>query len=244
MTDVYTPEELMAVVISREVRNGEAVATGLASPVPAAGCILAEQTHAPDATLIILGSRQYYPFTAGSSELHFMAQRGELDLFFLSPLQIDRGGSINLHLAGSYDEPALRLPGAYGSVLLYRVARRVILFRTEHTRRTFLEKVDFVTAAGVPPESAAREGGPSVVVTPKAILAWDGDGKRWTLAAVQPGSTVIDIERNTGFPLVVPQPVPMTPLPTRQELRVLRTRVREKLKRIYPGFAEKCILPP
>lgn len=244
MTDTYTPEELMAVVISREVRNGETVATGLASAVPAAGCILAEQTHAPDATLIILGSRQYYPFPAGSSELHFMAQRGELDLFFLSPLQIDCGGSINLHLAGSYDEPALRLPGAYGSVLLYRVARRVILFRTEHTRRTFVGKVDFVTAAGVPPENATREGGPSVVVTPRALFAWDADGKRWILAAVQPGSTVTDIEANTGFPLVVPQPVSATPPPTRQELRVLRTRVREKLRSIYPGFADKCILPP
>lgn len=239
----YTPEELMAVVISREVRNGETIGIGAASPVPAAGCILAEHLHAPRARIIILGSDEYYPFPAGSSELHFMAQKGELDLFFLSGIQIDRAGNINLHVLGTYDAPAVRLPGAYGSAMLYHMARRVILYRTEHTSRTFVEKVDFVTAAGTVPESAGREGGPSLVVTPRAILAWDRETRGWALASVHPGSTVIDIEENTGFALRIPQPVPITPLPTPRELRVLRTRVRDKLKKIYPEFAGKKIAP-
>jgi glutaconate CoA-transferase subunit B len=239
----YTPEELMAVVISREVRNGETIGIGAASPVPAAGCILAEHLHAPRARIIILGSDEYYPFPAGSSELHFMAQKGELDLFFLSGIQIDRAGNINLHVLGTYDAPSVRLPGAYGSAMLYHMARRVILYRTEHTSRTFVEKVDFVTAAGTVPESAGREGGPSLVVTPRAILAWDREARGWALASVHPGSTVIDIEENTGFALRIPQPVPMTPRPTPRELRVLRTRVRDKLIKIYPEFAEKKIAP-
>ncbi len=81
---ICTPEELMAVIISREVRDFETIGVGAASPIPAAGCILAEQLQAPHITLIILGSKEYYPFPAGSSELHFLAQRGDLDLFFLS----------------------------------------------------------------------------------------------------------------------------------------------------------------
>lgn len=244
MAEPYSPEELMAVVISREVRDGETIGIGAASPIPAAGCILAEQLHAPEATLIILGSEEYYPFPAGSSELHFMAQKGELDLFFLSGIQIDRAGNINLHVLGTYEDPRVRLPGAYGSAMLYPMARRVILYRTEHTRRTFVEKVDFVTAAGIQPQSAAGEGGPSLVVTPKALLAWDREKRQWALASVHPGSTVTDIEENTGFPLRLPHPVIMTPLPTRQELQVLRTRVRDKLKKIYPEFAGKKIMPP
>jgi len=243
MAQPYTPEELMAVVISREVRDGETIGIGAASPVPAAGCILAGRLHAPRANIIILGSEEYYPFPAGSSELHFMAQKGELDLFFLSGIQIDRAGNINLHVLGNYEDPRVRLPGAYGSAMLYHMARRVILYRTEHTKRTFVEKVDFVTAAGVLPESASREGGPSLVVTPRAMLAWDRERREWTLAAVHPGSTVIDVEENTGFPLRVQQPVSMTPLPTRQELRLLRTRVRDKLRKIYPGFVERKIMP-
>ncbi len=104
---------------------------------------------------------EYYPFPAGSSELHFMAQRGELDLFFLSGMQIDRHGNFNLHVIGDYTSPSVRMAGAYGSAMLYYMAHRVILFRPDHTSRTFVERVDFVTAPGVTPSVCiAREGRP------------------------------------------------------------------------------------
>jgi glutaconate CoA-transferase subunit B len=227
----------MAVIISREVRDFETVGVGAASPVPAAGCILAEQLQAPHVTLIILGSQEYYPFPAGSSELHFLAQRGDLDLFFLSGLQMDRRGNLNLHVLGDYSSPKMRLPGAYGSAMLYYMAHRVILFRSEHSRRTFVEKVDFVSAAGVTPENVYREGGPTLVVTPKAILSWDKGAGEWVLDAVNPGSTVEDVQANTGFSLRVAPTMRRTPPPTDQELSTLRTTVRPKLERIYPEFA-------
>ncbi len=63
----YSPEELMAVVISREVRDFETIGVGASSPIPAAGCILALQLHAPHSNLIILGSKEYYPFTRGAA---------------------------------------------------------------------------------------------------------------------------------------------------------------------------------
>jgi len=237
----YSPEELMAVIISREARNQETIGVGAASPIPAAGSILAEQLHAPQATIIILGSEEYYPFPAGSSELHFLAQRGELDLFFLSGIQIDRRGNINLHVVGDYKAPSLRLPGAYGSAMLYYMAHRVILFRTEHTRRTFVEKVDFITAAGLTPQNVYREGGPTLMVTPKAMLAWDKEAGEWALTAILPGSSVADVQENTGFPLRMASPLAPALRPTDRELRILRTIVREKLLRIYPEFAEKKI---
>jgi glutaconate CoA-transferase, subunit B len=237
----YGPEELMAVVISREVRNLETIGVGAASPIPAAGCILAEQLHAPQANIIILGSEEYYPFPAGSSELHFLAQRGELDLFFLSGIQIDQQGNINLHVIGDYEGPNLRLPGAYGSAMLYYMAHRVILFRTEHTLRTFVEKVDFITAAGITPEKVYREGGPTMVVTPKALMAWDKEREEWVLSAVHPGSSLEEIKENTGFPLRTAGRLMLTPPPTERELMILRTSVREKLRRIYPDFAEQKI---
>ena len=238
----YTPEELMAVVIAREVRDFETIGVGAVSPIPAAGCILAEQIHAPHITLIILDSDEYYPFPAGSSELHFMAQRGELDLFFLSGIQIDRRGNFNLHVIGDYTAPTVRMAGAYGSGMLYYMAHRVILFRDQHTRRIFVEKVDFVTGAGVTPENVYREGGPALVITPKAVLAWDKQAGEWLLDRFQPGASVEDVRQNTGFDLRVSPSVRMTPLPTVQELHVLRTVVREKLARSYPEFVREKIL--
>ena len=237
----YTPEELMSVVISREVRDFETVGVGAASPIPASGCILAEQLQAPHINLIILGSSEYYPFPGGGSELHFLAQRGDLDLFFLSGIQIDSRGNINLHVIGDYQSPQMRLPGAYGSAMLYYMARRVVLFRTEHTKRTFVEKVDFVTAPGITPAKVHREGGPTKVVTPKALLAWDRQDGRWLLESVHPGSSVKEVKENTGFELGMLGPLTMTPLPTEKELSTLRTVVREKLRRVYPDFAEKKI---
>lgn len=235
----WTPEELMAVTIAREVRDGETVGVGAVSPIPAAGCMLAEQLYAPHITLIILDSDEYYPFPAGSSELHFLAQRGELDLFFLSGMQIDRRGNFNLHVIGDYHTPTVRMAGAYGSAMLYYMAHRVILFRDQHTKRVFVEKVDFVTAAGVTPASVYREGGPALVVTPKAVFAWDKVAGEWNLDRVQPGSSAEEVRANTGFPLPVSPAVHANPMPTEEELRVLRTVVREKMVRSYPAFVQE-----
>ena len=241
-TSLYTPEELMAVTIAREVRDGETVGVGAVSPIPAAGCILAEQLHAAHITLIILDCEEYYPFPAGSSELHFLAQRGELDLFFLSGIQIDRRGNFNLHVIGDYTSPTVRMAGAYGSAMLYYMAHRVILFRNQHTKRVFVEKVDFVTGAGVTPENIYREGGPALVVTPKAVLGWDKTVGGWSLDRFQPGSSMEDVRENTGFDLRVSPTVSLNQPPTTEELRVLRMVVKEKLARSYPDFVRDKIL--
>lgn len=238
----YTPEELMAVTISREVRDGETVGVGAISPIPAAGCILAEQLHAPHITLIILDCEEYYPFPAGSSELHFLAQRGELDLFFLSGIQFDRRGNFNLHVIGDYHAPTVRMAGAYGSAMLYYMAHRVILFRDQHTKRIFVEQVDFVTAAGVTPEHVYREGGPALLITPKAILGWDKIHDEWMLNHVQPKSSLDDVLQNTGFELRMSPMVSSAQPPTAQELHVLRTIVKKKLERSYPDFVRTKIL--
>lgn len=230
----YSPEELMAVVISRQVKDGETVAVGAISPIPAAGCVLAEHTHAPDITLIILDCEAYYPFPTGSSALHFLAQRGELDLFFLSGLQLDRRGNVNLHVIGDYESPTVRMAGAYGSAMLYYMAHRVILFRTEHSRRTLVEQVDFVTSPGITPESVHREGGPTMLITPKASLIWKTD--EWRCHSIHPGFSADEIKENTGFELAVSRRVPLTSPPNAFELQVLRTTVRATLSPSYPEF--------
>ncbi|MGD8855704.1 MAG: hypothetical protein PVG33_05195, partial [Chloroflexota bacterium] len=48
----YTPDEIMAVCISRRIRDGELVAQGLSTPMVAAGFLLAKLTHAPNLDLV------------------------------------------------------------------------------------------------------------------------------------------------------------------------------------------------
>ncbi|PYO17528.1 MAG: 3-oxoacid CoA-transferase, partial [Candidatus Rokuibacteriota bacterium] len=83
----------MACVIAREVRDGETVAVGTLAAIPACGVLLAHFTHAPRATVIIINHPDYWPFRGGSKEFYDFAQRGKLDLFFLSGGQIDRHGN-------------------------------------------------------------------------------------------------------------------------------------------------------
>jgi glutaconate CoA-transferase subunit B len=114
----YNDDELLVVLMAREVRDGEVSACGALSHLPAAGLLLAKASHAPNAELIILNT-VFRPFQT-SRQFHFLAQRGDLGLFFVSGVQIDRHGNYNLHQLGPDPErPKVRFPGGYGGGMIY-----------------------------------------------------------------------------------------------------------------------------
>lgn len=224
----YSDAELMAVLMSREVRDGEISATGALSMIPAAGLLLAKERHAPNAELIILGGTAFLPF-ATSRQFHYLAQRGELGLFFVSGIQIDQFGNYNLHILGDPDRPKVRFPGGYGGGMIYYGAHRTIVFRTEHTRRSLVEQVDFISAAGSTPPDVLRHGGPSKVITPMATLRFDKQAERLRLESVHAPHTVLQVVENTGFPLGDTGKAAATAQPTPEELRTLRQVVRKTM---------------
>jgi glutaconate CoA-transferase subunit B len=231
--------EVMAVAIARMLRDGETIAVGSVSPIPASACLLAKATHAPRARLILLGSAEHFPFTAGMQEFYNFALRGRLDVFFASGAQIDQHGNFNLSVIGEHARPTVRLPGGRANGILSFVARRVILFRTEHGPRVFVPKVDFVTSPGSTPENVYRLGGLHAVVSDLGVLAFHPERRRLELASVHPGVTPAEIQARTGFPLHPSDPVPTTPAPTPAELALLRTTVRERLATFYPQFVQQ-----
>jgi glutaconate CoA-transferase subunit B len=240
----YNDAELMAVLMAREVRDGEVSACGALSHIPAAALLLAQALHAPNAELIILNT-VFRPF-ATSRQFHFLAQRGELGLFFVSGVQIDRHGNYNLHqLGGDLEHPKARFPGGYGGGLIYYAARRTIVFRTEHTRRSLVERVDFVSAAGSSPPEVLRLGGPSKVITPKATFRFDAGARALALESVHPPHELQEIRESTGFDLGTAGPVPATAAPTAEELRTLRGTVRSKMIETgtYASWAERALGP-
>jgi glutaconate CoA-transferase subunit B len=237
----YNEQELMAVLMSREVRDGEISACGALSQIPAAALLLAKAMHAPDAELIILNT-VFRPFGT-SRQFHFLAQRGELGLFFVSGVQIDRRGNYNLHQLGpDPDHPQVRFPGGYGGGMIYYCARRTIVFRTEHTRRSLVERVDFISAAGSSEPDVLRLGGPSKVVTPKATFAFDTNAAALALESIHPPHTLDDVRENTGFDLGVAD-APATPAPTADELHTLRGTVRSTMIETgtYAAWAERTL---
>jgi glutaconate CoA-transferase, subunit B len=237
----YTPEELLAVVISRQVRDGETTAVGTLSPIPTAGVMLARERHAGHGTFFIYKSNYqrdaWWPFRHGSKEFYDFAQRGRLDLFFVSAAQIDQYGNINLNVIGDPTHPQVRLPGGAGTPMLWAMVRRVIVFKTDHTPRAFVPHVDFITCPGSPPGGARGRGGLDKIVTPLAVLRMNHGRQQLELESVSPGSSVAAVQANTGFSLLLSEPVVDTPAPTLDELTTLRTTVRQHLAQLYPQFA-------
>jgi glutaconate CoA-transferase subunit B len=239
----YTIEELLAVAIAKEIRDGEFTAVGTLSPIPASAAYLAKETTAPKAKIAILGGEPW-PFIGGSKEFFDLAQRGKLDLFFLSGAQIDQYANVNLTAIGSYEHPRVRLPGAAGSPMLYYMAKRVMLFKLEHTPRTLVPEVDFKTSVATSPPNVLRLGGPAKLMTSLCVFAFDKERRRLVLESVHPGVSIEEVAAATGFPIEPSGPVGETMAPTAEELRILRTTVRQRLAPVYPDFAATALRPP
>jgi glutaconate CoA-transferase, subunit B len=238
----FRDEELLADVIRRLIGQGSQnfshVAVGAASPIPATAALLAREKGGGRPYVSLLGSREHTFFTDGARELFDCAGQGRIDVFFLSGGQIDGEGNINLVSVGDYDHPKARFPGSFGSAYLYYVVPKVILFRGEHSRRTLVPKVDFVSAPGDSPDNVFRPGGPIALVTNRCLFEFDRARRRFRLASVHPGHSVAEVIENTGFDFDRPVEVPVTEAPSAETLQMMRSVVAPMLAEVYPRFAK------
>ena len=232
----FRDEELLADVIAGLVGDVRHVAVGNASPIPATAALLARERNGNGRPYVsLLQSRKHNFFTDGARELFDCAGQGRIDVFFLSGGQIDGHGNVNLVSTGDYEHPQVRFPGSFGSAYLYYVVPKVILFRTEHSRRTLVPKVDFISAPGSNDPNVYRTGGPIALVTNRCLFSF-ADG-RFTLRSVHPGHTVEEIIENTGFDFDRPATVRETPAPSPETLKMMREVVAPQLAEVYPQFA-------
>ena len=219
----YAREELLACAIARLIDGAKHVAVGAASPIPATGAFLLQHKN-PDLRISLLQKRKGNPFTEGSRELFDLAGQGRIDVFFLGGAQIDGEANINLVQA-----EGRRFPGSFGSAFMYSAAKKVILFREEHSPRVLVPKVEFVSAAG----------NPAALLTGKALFSWNPKRRRFRLESVHPGHTVDELVDATGFHFEYPPEVAETEPPAAEELRLLRGPVAQTVARDYPEFARK-----
>ena len=228
---------MLADVIAGLIGDARHAAIGASSPIPAAAAMLARARGNGRPYVSLLGSRRQSFFTDGGRELFDCAGQGRIDVFFLSGGQIDGAGNINLVSVGDYEHPKARFPGSFGSSYMYFVVPKVILFRLEHTRRTLVEKVDFISAPGTSPDNVFRPGGPIALVTNRCLFAFDRGRKRFRLASVHPGHA--DRRGRREYRLRVRPAAGRAdhhvPLP--ETLRLLRTVVAPQLVEVYPKFA-------
>jgi glutaconate CoA-transferase, subunit B len=241
----WTADEMMSIAASRALRDGQACFVGIGLPSTAAN--LARRLHAPRLVLIYesgtLDTRpEELPLSIGDGILadsaltvvsvpevfNYWLQGGRIDVGFLGAAQLDRYANLNTTVIGDdYRRPRVRLPGAGGAPEIAASCREVFVM-VRHSRRTFVDKVDFVTSVGYGDGPGHRERlglrgrGPVLVVTDLGVLEPDPQTCELTLTWVHPGVAVAQVREATGWDLAVAEPPAVTAPPTAEELSLLR----------------------
>lgn len=241
----YSRAELMAVAAAHELRDGQVVVVGLGLPQVAA--VLAKMTHAPRLTIVleigVVDPRPIHPsvgiadprlwygatcFTSGFiGTLASILHRGLVDVGFLGGLEVDQYGNVNTTAVPLPEGGIRHFTGSGGANDIASLARATLIVM-RHEKRKFPARVSYLTSPGFLRGGREREaaglrgGGPSRVITDLGTLGFDPVSRRMRVAALHPGVTWEEVQANTGFSLGEPEPVPRTPEPTEEELRLLR----------------------
>jgi glutaconate CoA-transferase subunit B len=247
----YTPRELMVVCASRQIRDGEHVFVGMRLPLiafalakltHAPNCVgLFEAGIVRDVpSTELLYTMGDAPNIAGSlwttSTLNVMGllAAGEAHLGFIGGAEVDRYGNLNTSIIGDWKHPSVRLPGSGGAADIASFSQRLAIIM-QHDRHRLRERVDFVTSPGYgypgeegPAGIAWRErvglpgGGPAALITTLGLFTFDPENGEAMLQYYHPGTTIEEVQEQTGWKLRLAEDCQETVPPSEEELRVIR----------------------
>lgn len=250
----FTPSELMAVAGARELKDRQVVAVGIGLPIVAS--FLAKKTHAPGMTILfelgvidpepvhtgvgLADPRIWHRAKALSSFVDILGtvlHRGRVDVGFLGGLEADQFGNLNTTLVGDPKGKFRHMVGSGGANDIASCAKTTILIMRQEERK-FRETISFITSPGFVNGGDSREraglrGGPSRVITDKAIYGFHPETRKMMLISIHPGNTQEDVTSTLGFRPVIPSHVPFTEPPTAEQLRLIREVIDPE--RMYMG---------
>ena len=236
----YTTDDVLCVCISRQVEDGEMLAQGIATPLVAAGYLLARLTHAPNVLFASaignvlchrpghLGLTRIEELWLGNALSRWGFCEAACEMLptlapkeFFRPAQVDAYGNFNNVVIGSYHHPQMRLPGSGGIADVTPFHPRVYLYVPSHSRAVFVPNTDFASGLGIPtPDRPGRRPGPRLLISDLGIFDFP-DG-RMRLRTLHPRVSVEQVRSNTGFALDVANDLGETLPPTAEEVRLLR----------------------
>ncbi len=249
--------EVMIYQLARTIQDGELVFHGYASSVPTLAMLLAKRTHAPHmvhvegATYGINPEPPFLPPTSndwvlehgsvmslGITDLFDIAARGDMGRMFLSGVQVDRYGNLNIMSIGNPASPRIKLPGSGGGcnlsgdvqhVTTWTPGHRASVNRAGKRQFRFVEQVDFIssigqaTRDGTPRQALGlRGGGPEWVVTELGVFDFDPQTHVLRLRSLYPDTSVQNVLDNTAFEPEIASDVGVVPLPTPEHIALIR----------------------
>ncbi|MEH7379190.1 CoA-transferase [Bacillus sp. JJ1533] len=165
---------------------------------------ISEMPRSTSSSLLLEGSAVIFP----NEEFYDLCARGGVDLVFLGAAQIDSHGRTNVSAIGDYHNPKVRLPGGGGASVLMPTAKRVVVWRTEHSPRALTKKLDFITSAG----------NVDSVVTPLCIFKRVNG--RLQVKSVYSSTTLDEVVKQTGFEIDVTREIEILE-PNKEELAAM-----------------------
>ncbi len=244
MSANYSPSEMMTIAAARALKNDDVCFVGIGAP--SAACNLARLTHAQDIVLIyesgtIDTKPNVLPLSIGDGELcetalftvsvpemfRYWLQGGRITTGFLGGAQIDKFANLNTTVVGSYEKPKVRLPGGGGAPEIATSCGQIFI-TMNHSKRAFVEKLDFITSLGHGKGGDDRKkygvttAGPTKVITDLCVLEPDPKTKEMMVASLHPGVTREQVIEATGWAIKFFDKIAEMPPPTDKELKVLR----------------------
>jgi glutaconate CoA-transferase subunit B len=244
----YNSREFLAFTGAMMLEDNKSVFVGTGLPIIAS--MLAQKTTAPGLLIVFeaggLGaqipelpvsvgeSRTYHRGIAATSmhDVMSLAQAGYIDYGFLGAAQMDVYGNINTTVIGEHDLPKVRLPGSGGANDVASFAQRLIIIIANQAKRTFVEKVDFLTSPGFLDGPGAREKaglpsgtGPYRVITQLGVYGFDQKTKKLMLISLHPGVSLDEVKDNSSFEIIIPPKIETSPEPPDEYLKILREKI-------------------
>ena len=115
-----------------------------------------------------------------------------------------------------------------------------------HGRRSFVEKLDFLTSLGHGPTGRERRAlglrteGPSLIVTDLCTMRPDPETKEFEVVTLHPGVTADSVRENTGWPIRFAAQVQETPRADARRAGALRDLNARTAQRHGVTSAEQC----
>lgn len=187
----YTADEMMVICMARQIKDGEVVAQGLATPLVAAAYLLARHMHAPNLYFLSAIGQGIcrHPAPLGLTKVESLwldraitnvgFTRGVADVMpslfpkeYFRPGQVDPYGNFNnIAFGKDYRHPRLRLPGTGGIPDVTTYLTDICLYVPRHSRVTFVPKLDFLSGLGHNP-ARTHGHGPSFLVTDLGVFGF------------------------------------------------------------------------
>lgn len=238
MTAGYTLDELMIATMARHLGPEFRVAAG-ATACSLLAALLAQRTVHPDlavATSFNVLDGQLLP-NLGLGEFAVYRRpriRTRIaDLFdlvhagpgaiWIHPVQIDQAGNANISCIGPWERPRVALVGARGLPDDTANLEGTFYYLTDHTPRTVVARVDFISGAGHGEGRLCPYGRPRALLTNLGLFTWDGATAALRAVTLHPGVTPETVAERTGFPLQVSPDTPVTPAPSPREVELIRS---------------------